>query len=112
LIFANPRNTILSLQFLSKLSQKLHLNHIVAFFLHKYPPIFHLFYDLTKSQPFSRLADVALHIARQEFAAIVASMPLLVDRLGQLLAIWTSKTMLLQAIFKDCFHGEALPSSN
>ncbi|PON86247.1 Plant organelle RNA recognition domain containing protein [Trema orientale] len=100
LILANPRNPLLSLHFLSKLSQKLHLNRGAASFLRKYPHIFHLFYDPAKSQPFCRLTDAALRIARQESVAIAASMPLVVDRLVRLLAMSTSKTVPLRAVFK------------
>uniref|UniRef100_A0A6N2LD00 PORR domain-containing protein n=1 Tax=Salix viminalis TaxID=40686 RepID=A0A6N2LD00_SALVM len=47
LILSNPNKTppCISLDFLSKLSQKLHLNRGAPSFLRKYPHIFHIFYD-------------------------------------------------------------------
>ncbi|XWS33147.1 hypothetical protein CRYUN_Cryun22dG0053700 [Craigia yunnanensis] len=99
LILANPTNNpSVSLDFLSKLSQKLHLNRGAASFLRKYPHIFHIFYDPNKSQPFCRLTDVAVDISRQEAEAINA-LPV-VDRLVRLLSMSTTKSLPLRAVFK------------
>lgn len=100
LILANPKIPVVSLDFLSRLSQKLHLNRGSASFLRKYPHIFHIFYDPTKSQPFCRLTDAALQISHQESEAINSSLPLVVNRLVRLLLMSTSKTLPLRAVFK------------
>lgn len=100
LILANPKNPVVSLDFLSKLSQKLHLNRGASSFLRKYPHIFHLFYDPTKSQPLCRLTNAALQISYQESEAIKASLPLVVDRLVRLLLMSNSKTLPLRAVFR------------
>ncbi|PQM42370.1 hypothetical protein Pyn_00017 [Prunus yedoensis var. nudiflora] len=49
LILENPINPELSLDFLSRLSQKLHLNRGAVSFLRKYPHIFHIYHDPMKS---------------------------------------------------------------
>ncbi|KAE8719036.1 Detected protein of confused Function [Hibiscus syriacus] len=102
LILANPTNNppSVSLDFLSRLSQKLHLNRGAASFLRKYPHIFHIFYDPNKSQTFCRLTDAAIYISRQEAEAINASLPLVVDRLVRLLSMSTTKSLPLRAVFK------------
>ncbi|XP_062093635.1 protein ROOT PRIMORDIUM DEFECTIVE 1 [Humulus lupulus] len=100
LILANPQNPVVSLEFLCKLSQKLHLNRGSASFLRKYPHIFRIFYDPTKSQPLCALTNAALRIAHQESQAIAVSLPLVVNRLLRLLSMSTSKTVPLRAIFK------------
>ncbi|KAL6343123.1 hypothetical protein AAG906_019666 [Vitis piasezkii] len=101
LILANPKNPTVSLQFLSNLSQKLHLNRGAASFLRKYPHIFHVFYDPSKSLPFCKLTDAAVEISRLEAAAIRGSMPIVVDRLVRLLSMSTvAKSLPLRAIFK------------
>lgn len=101
LILANPNNPpSVSLDFLSRLSQKLHLNRGAASFLRKYPHIFHIFYDPTKSQPLCKLTDSTLQISRQESEAIYSQMPLLLDRLVRLLSMSASKSLPLRAIFK------------
>ncbi|KAF4384488.1 hypothetical protein G4B88_007125 [Cannabis sativa] len=100
LILANPQNPVVSLEFLSKLAQKLHLNRGSTSFLRKYPHIFRIFYDPTKSQPLCALTNDALRISHQESNAIAASLPLVVDRLLRLLSMSTSKTVPLRAIFK------------
>ncbi|KAJ4828840.1 hypothetical protein Tsubulata_010497 [Turnera subulata] len=96
----NKNPPSVSLDFLSRLSQKLHLNRGAASFLRKYPHIFHIFYDTAKSQPFCRLTDLAMQISREEAEAINASLPLVVDRLVRLLFMSTSKSLPLRAIFK------------
>ncbi|KAI5599807.1 hypothetical protein BDE02_02G219700 [Populus trichocarpa] len=102
LILSNPNKTppCISLDFLSKLSQKLHLNRGAPSFLRKYPHIFHIFYDPAKSQAFCRLTDTALEISRKEEEAVNASLPLVVDRLVRLLFMSTSKSLPLRAVFK------------
>lgn len=101
LILANPNNPpSVSLDFLSRLSQKLHLNRGAASFLRKYPHIFHIFYDPAKSQPLCKLTDSTLQISRQESEAIYSQMPLLLDRLVRLLSMSASKSLPLRAIFK------------
>ncbi|WJZ85533.1 hypothetical protein VitviT2T_005061 [Vitis vinifera] len=101
LILANPKNPTVSLQFLSNLSQKLHLNRGAASFLRKYPHIFHVFYDPSKSLPFCKLTDAAVEISRLEAAAIRGSMPIVVDRLVRLLSMSTvARSLPLRAIFK------------
>lgn len=100
LILANPRNQSVSLDFLSRLSQKLHLNRGAPSFLRKYPHIFHIFYDPNKSQPFCRLTDAATLIFHEEADAINASLPQVVDRLVRLLSMSNSKMLPLRAIYK------------
>ncbi|KAJ7964364.1 Protein ROOT PRIMORDIUM DEFECTIVE 1 [Quillaja saponaria] len=100
LILANPKNPSVSLEFLSRLSQKLHLNRGAASFLRKFPHIFHIFYEPTKSQPFCRLTDSTMDIFHQESEAINASLPLVVDRLVRILSMSTSNMVPLRAIFK------------
>lgn len=101
LILANPNNPpSVSLDFLSRLSQKLHLNRGAASFLRKYPHIFHIFYDPAKSQSLCKLTDSTLQISRQESEAIYSQMPLLLDRLVRLLSMSASKSLPLRAIFK------------
>lgn len=100
LILANPRKQSVSVEFLSRLSQKLHLNRGAMAFLRKYPHIFHIFYEPTKSQPFCKLTDAALEISCQEAMAINASIPNVVDRLVRILFMSASKMVPLRAIFK------------
>ncbi|XP_022988146.1 protein ROOT PRIMORDIUM DEFECTIVE 1 [Cucurbita maxima] len=100
LILANPRNQSVSLEFLLRLSQKLHLNRGAASFLRKYPHIFHIFYDPNKTQPFCKLTDTAIHIVCEEADAINASLPQVVGRLVRLLSMSNSKMLPLRAIYK------------
>ncbi|KAF7831197.1 protein ROOT PRIMORDIUM DEFECTIVE 1 [Senna tora] len=100
LILANPKNQSVSVDFLSRLSQKLHLNHGATSFLRKYPHIFHIFYEPTKSQPFCRLTSAALEISHQEAKAVNASLPVVLDRLVRILSMSASKMVPLRAIFK------------
>lgn len=100
LILANPRNQLISLEFLSRLSQKLHLNRGAPSFIRKYPHIFHIFYDTNKSQPFCKLTDAATQIFCEEADAINASLPQVVDRLVRLLSMSNSKMLPLRAIYK------------
>lgn len=102
LILANPTldPPSVSIEFLSRLSQKLHLNRGAASFLRKYPHIFHVLYDPVKSQPFCTLTAAAIEISRQEGLAIAASLSLVVDRLVRLLSMSMSKSIPLRAVFK------------
>ncbi|KAK4278149.1 hypothetical protein QN277_016037 [Acacia crassicarpa] len=100
LILANPKKQSVSVEFLSKLSQKLHLNRGATAFLRKHPHIFHIFYEPSKSQPFCKLSDAALDISHQEAVAINASLPVVVDRLVRILSMSATKMVPLRAIFK------------
>ncbi|XP_050214684.1 protein ROOT PRIMORDIUM DEFECTIVE 1 isoform X1 [Mercurialis annua] len=104
LILANPTKSntppSVSLDFLSRLSQTLHLNRGAPSFLRRYPHIFHIFYNPTLSKPFCRLTDTALEISRREAQVISDSLPVVVDRLVRLLALSTTKSLPLRAVFK------------
>ncbi|MCL7049773.1 hypothetical protein MKW94_018115, partial [Papaver nudicaule] len=100
LLADTSNNSSLSLDFLSKLSQKLHLNHGASSFLRKYPHIFDLFYNRSKSEPFCKLTDKALQISREEAAAIEASRPVVIERLVRILSMSVSKSLPLRAVFK------------
>ncbi|CAK9136413.1 unnamed protein product [Ilex paraguariensis] len=107
LILAHPTTSTtttnhpsISIDFLNRLSQKLHLNRGATHFLRKYPHIFDIFYEPTKSQPFCKLTDAALEISRQESEAINASLHTVIDRLVRLLSMSISKSLPLRAIFK------------
>ncbi|PQM42984.1 protein ROOT PRIMORDIUM DEFECTIVE 1 isoform X1 [Prunus yedoensis var. nudiflora] len=100
LILANPINPELSLDFLSRLSQKLHLNRGAVSFLRKYPHIFHIYHDPMKSQTFCRLTDAAIQISKEEAEVINASLPLVVDRLVRLLSMSRSRMLPLRAVLK------------
>ncbi|KAK7333073.1 hypothetical protein VNO80_29834 [Phaseolus coccineus] len=100
LILANPRNPSVSIDFLSKLSQKLHLNRGPIAFLRKFPHIFDIYYDQSKLKPFCRLTDAALGVTRQEAVAINASLPVVVERLVRILSMSASRMVPLRAVFK------------
>ncbi|XAR69942.1 hypothetical protein NMG60_11001724 [Bertholletia excelsa] len=102
LILANPTSDppSVSVEFLNRLSQKLHLNRGAAAFLRRYPHIFDIFYDQSKCHPYCRLTDSAVEIFRQEASAVASSLPLSVDRLVRLLSMSVSKSLPLRAIFK------------
>ncbi|KAM7275683.1 hypothetical protein ACFE04_017549 [Oxalis oulophora] len=102
LILANPNKKppSVSLEFLSRLAQKLHLNRGAASFLRKYPHIFQIYYDTKKCQPFCKLTDIALDISRQEADAINGGFPIVVDRLVRLLSMSASNSVPLRAVFK------------
>ncbi|XP_058097875.1 protein ROOT PRIMORDIUM DEFECTIVE 1 [Magnolia sinica] len=99
LILASPTLSI-PLPYLSRLSQKLHLNRGALSFIRKYPHIFALFYNTSTSQPFCKLTQTAFQISRQESAAADADKPMAVDRLARLLSISPSRSLPLRAIFK------------
>ncbi|XP_004293683.1 PREDICTED: uncharacterized protein LOC101291798 [Fragaria vesca subsp. vesca] len=108
LILANPSDPAVSVDFLSRLSQKLHLNRGAVAFLRKYPHIFHIYHDPTKGQTRCTLTDTAFRISEEEAEAINASLPLVVDRLVRLLSMSTSKMLPLRGIFK-VFRELGLP---
>ncbi|OIT39852.1 PREDICTED: protein ROOT PRIMORDIUM DEFECTIVE 1 [Nicotiana attenuata] len=97
-----------SVDFLNRLSQRLHLNRGATHFLRKYPHIFHIFHHPTKLQPFCTLTESALKITQQEAAAINASLPLVINRLVRMLSMSVTKTLPLRAIFK-VFRELGLP---
>lgn len=101
LILANPsRNPpSVSVDFLSRLSLKLHLNRGAPSFLRRYPHIFEIFYNQSKSMPFCKLTDKAIEITQVEAAAVHDSLPLVVDRLVRILSMSISKSVPLRAIF-------------
>ncbi|XP_076905403.1 protein ROOT PRIMORDIUM DEFECTIVE 1-like [Bidens hawaiensis] len=102
LILANPNTNppSVSLDFLNRLSQKLHLNRGATAFLRKYPRIFHIYYDPSLSKPYCKLTSTAIQISKEEAAAIHNTHPLIIDRLTRLLSMSSSKTLPLRAIFK------------
>ncbi|KAI3966006.1 hypothetical protein MKX01_010963 [Papaver californicum] len=100
LLADTTNNSSISLAFLSKLSQRLHLNHGASSFLRKYPHIFNLFYNRSKSEPFCKLTDKALQISREEAAAIEASKPIAIERLVRILSMSVSNSLPLRAVFK------------
>lgn len=100
LILANQKNQSVSIDFLNRLSQKLHLNRGAANFLRRYPHIFDVFYETSNSQPSCRLTAAAKEITHLESAAISASLPLVVDRLVRILSMSVSKSVPLRAVFK------------
>ncbi|KAL6197055.1 hypothetical protein ACLB2K_032668 [Fragaria x ananassa] len=107
LILASPSDPAFSVDFLSRLSQKLHLNRGAVAFLRKYPHIFHIYHDPTKGQTRCTLTDTAFRIS-EEAEAINASLALVVDRLVQLLSMSTSKMLPLRGIFQ-VFRELGLP---
>ncbi|KAK9055175.1 hypothetical protein SSX86_026257 [Deinandra increscens subsp. villosa] len=102
LILANPKNNppSVSVDFINRLSQKLHLNRGATAFLRKYPRIFEIYYDPTLSKPYCKLTPTAMQISIEEAAAIQNTHPLVIDRLTRLLSMSKSKTLPLRAIFK------------
>ncbi|XP_077247133.1 ubiquitin carboxyl-terminal hydrolase family protein [Tasmannia lanceolata] len=99
LILSSPHLSI-PLHFLSRLSQKLHLNRGAPSFIRKYPHIFTLFYNPSKSQPFIKLTQTATLISTQESAAADSSKSAAVHRLVRLLSMSAAKSLPLRAIFK------------
>ncbi|XP_060195936.1 protein ROOT PRIMORDIUM DEFECTIVE 1-like [Lycium barbarum] len=97
-----------SIDFLNRLSQRLHLNRGATHFLRKYPHIFHIFHHPTKLQPHCTLTQTALNIAHQEGAAINADLQVVVNRLVRLLSMSSTKELPLRAIFK-VFRELGLP---
>ncbi|KAL6546961.1 hypothetical protein OROMI_022682 [Orobanche minor] len=89
-----------SLDFLSRLSQRLHLNRGPAAFLRNYPHVFHIFNHSEKLQPFCTVTPAAREIARIESEAIDRSLPLAVARLVKLLSMSLTKKLPLRAVFK------------
>ncbi|KAK9095171.1 hypothetical protein Scep_026640 [Stephania cephalantha] len=79
---------------------KLHLNRGALAFLRKYPKIFQVCYNQSKSQPFCKLTEQAVRIAREEAMAIDKLKPLAIERLVRLLAMSASRSLPLRAVFK------------
>ncbi|GAB4857794.1 hypothetical protein Ancab_015702 [Ancistrocladus abbreviatus] len=102
LILANPNKNppSVSLDFLSRLSQKLHLNRGAPSFIRRYPHIFDVFYDPSKSMPFCKLTERVVELSKLEAAAISESLPLVVERLVRILSMSITKSLPLRAIFK------------
>lgn len=101
LILACPKKPqSVSIEFLNRLSQKFHLNRGASSFLRRYPHIFHIFYNISKSQPYCGLTDAALHITREEANAINATLPDVIDRLVRILSMSTSRSVPFRAVFK------------
>ncbi|KAG8388076.1 hypothetical protein BUALT_Bualt02G0087500 [Buddleja alternifolia] len=100
ILSSNSTPPSVSLDFLNRLSQSLHLNRGAAAFLRNYPHIFHIFNDPVKLHPFCTLTPAALKIVRQESEAINNSLPLTVTRLVKLLSMSLTKKLPLRAIFK------------
>ncbi|KAH9621151.1 hypothetical protein KSS87_010391 [Heliosperma pusillum] len=102
LILANPTRIppSVSVDFLSRLAQKLRLNRGASSFLRKYPHIFEIFYNQSKSMPFCKLTGKVMEISQLEAAAIRESLPLVVERLVRVLSMSESKSVPLRAIFK------------
>ncbi|GMG99532.1 hypothetical protein Nepgr_001372 [Nepenthes gracilis] len=102
LILANPSKTppSVSLDFLSRLSQRLHLNRGAPSFLRKFPHIFDIFYDPSKSMPFCKLSERAVEISQLEAAAICNSLPLVVEHVVRILSLSVTKSLPLRAFFK------------
>lgn len=102
LILANRSNNppSVSVDFLNRLSQKLHLNRGATAFLRKYPRIFEIFYDPSHSQPYCKLTPAAMQLSCEESVAILNTRTLVIDRLIRLLSMSLSKTLPLRAIFK------------
>lgn len=100
ILASNSSPPSISLDFLHRLSQRLHLNRGPAAFLRNYPHIFDIFNHPVKLQPFCTLTPTALKIIRQESEALDESMPLAVTRLVKLLSMSLTKKLPLRAIFK------------
>ncbi|KZV53822.1 protein ROOT PRIMORDIUM DEFECTIVE 1 [Dorcoceras hygrometricum] len=81
ILTSNSTPPSVSLDFLQRLSQTLHLNRGSAAFLRKYPRIFRIFNHPTKLQPFCTLTPAAFHLVRLESDSIEKSIPLAVTRL-------------------------------
>ncbi|XP_021745227.1 protein ROOT PRIMORDIUM DEFECTIVE 1-like [Chenopodium quinoa] len=102
LILANPNKNppSVSVDFLSRLSQRLHLNRGAPSFLRRYPHVFEIFYDHTKSMPYCKLTDKVVEIAKLEAGAINESLSLVVERLVRVLLMSVSRSVPLRAVFK------------
>ncbi|KNA17184.1 hypothetical protein SOVF_082450 [Spinacia oleracea] len=102
LILANPHKNppSVSVDFLSRLSQRLHLNRGAPSFLRRHPHVFEVFYDPQKSMPYCKLTDKVIEISQLEAAAINESLPLVVERLVRILSMSLSRSLPLRAVFK------------
>ncbi|KAL9156105.1 hypothetical protein ABFS82_09G050600 [Erythranthe guttata] len=90
----------ISIDFLHRLSQKLHLNRGPSAFLRTYPHIFHIFTHPVNLQPYCTLTPAARQIVLQESDALNKSTPLAVTRLVKLLSMSLTRKLPLRAIFK------------
>ncbi|CAH9110315.1 unnamed protein product [Cuscuta europaea] len=95
---SNPPSV--SVDFLNRLSQRLHLNRGAIAFLRRYPHIFHIFYHSAKSQPYCALTETAMEISRLEAQSTSSSLALAVERLVRILSMSLTKMVPLRAIFK------------
>ncbi|KAL6567618.1 hypothetical protein OROGR_001286 [Orobanche gracilis] len=100
ILASNSTPPSVSLDFLSRLSQRLHLNRGPAAFLRNYPHVFHIFNHSEKLQPFCTVTPAALEFARIESEAIDRSLPVAVTRLVKLLSMSLTKRLPLRAVFK------------
>ncbi|KAL2940490.1 Protein ROOT PRIMORDIUM DEFECTIVE 1 [Bienertia sinuspersici] len=102
LILANPNKNppSVTVDFLSRLSQRLHLNRGAPSFLRRYPHIFEIFYDPKMCMPCCKLTNKVIEISKLEAAAINESLPLVVDRLVRILSMSISRSFPLRAVFK------------
>ncbi|XP_051134903.1 protein ROOT PRIMORDIUM DEFECTIVE 1 [Andrographis paniculata] len=100
ILASNAKPPSISLDFLSRLSQRLHLNRGPATFLRNYPHIFHIYNHPIKLHPFCTLTPAALKIIHQEAEAIEKSLPSAVTRLVKLLSMSLTKKLPLRAVFK------------
>ncbi|KAG6385826.1 hypothetical protein SASPL_154707 [Salvia splendens] len=100
ILSSNSSPPSVSLDFISRLSQRIHLNRGAAVFLRRYPHIFHIFSHPDKLQPFCSLTPAALQIVRQESEAIEKTLPLAITRLVKILSMSLTKKLPLRAIFK------------
>ncbi|CAH9070526.1 unnamed protein product [Cuscuta epithymum] len=115
---SNPPSV--SVDFLNRLSQRLHLNRGAIAFLRRYPHIFHIFYHPSKSQPYCALTETAMEISRLEAQSTSSSLALAVERLVRILSMSLTKTVPLRAIFKiwkelglpDDFESSVLSSNS
>ncbi|EPS73708.1 hypothetical protein M569_01046 [Genlisea aurea] len=101
LILASSDDSV-TLDFLSRLSQRLHLNRGPAAFLRKYPHVFHIFASPEEDlrRPRCTLTPAAYQIVREEAEAIGNSLPLAVARLVKLLSMSPTGKVPLRAVFK------------
>ncbi|KAG9134247.1 hypothetical protein Leryth_019183 [Lithospermum erythrorhizon] len=101
LILSDPLSSAsISVEFLNRLSQKLHLNRGATAFLRKYPHIFDIFYHPIKKQPFCRLTETAFNLSNLEGEAIMGCLEVVVERLIRVLSMSVSRSLPLRAVFK------------
>ncbi|KAH6810321.1 Ubiquitin carboxyl-terminal hydrolase family protein [Perilla frutescens var. frutescens] len=96
ILSSNSTPPSVSLDFLSRLSQRLHLNRGTTVFLSRYPHIFHIFHHPVKLQPYCTLTPAALKIIHQESEAIGNTLPLAITRLVKILSMSLTKKLPLR----------------